>query len=249
MTAARPADGAKRVLVLFDIDGTLVRPNGAGSRALFAAGSALFGDAFRVEGVDHSGKLDLEILREIAEQNGHLDLLGRAGELMELYLAALAREAHRMQALPGAATTLARLAAEPNVALGIVTGNHARAAALKLEVTGLVPPTGPDPFAVRACGDDAATRPDLVALARSRYLDGLGGAQGGAGAGHLALVMVGDSPRDVEAGHAHGVPVLAVATGRWDAGALAGAGADRVVTDLRDPEPLLELIREARTPG
>lgn len=234
-----------RTLVLFDIDGTLVQPNGAGSRALLAAGSALYGDAFTVEGLDPSGKLDLDIFKELAERNGHLDLLDREAELLELYLAALEREAHRMRALPGAGATLARLAAEPDMDLGILTGNYAQAAAIKLRATGLVPADGPDPFAVRACGDEAATRPELVALARSRYLATLSVAHDVAGDFRLAMVMVGDSPRDVEAGHAHGVPVLAVATGRWPADALAAAGADRVVPDLRDPGPLLELVRQA----
>ncbi|HKI56527.1 MAG TPA: HAD hydrolase-like protein [Trueperaceae bacterium] len=235
------------MLVLFDIDGTLVRPNGAGRRALLAAGSALFGDAFSVDGLDPSGKLDPAIFEELAARHAHLDLRARASEFAALYLAALRREAHRMRPLPGAAAVLARLAAEPGVALGILTGNVSEVAAMKLAVTGLVRPGGPDPFAVRACGEEAATRPELVALARSRYLDGRGAAAGGRTAAP-ALLLVGDSPRDVDAGHAHGIPVLAVATGRWSAEALREAGADRVAADLRDPEPLLALARAAGKP-
>ncbi len=240
MADGRPA--ASRVLVLFDIDGTLVQPNGAGRRALAAAGTELVGDGFSLDGLDPSGKLDPAIFEELADRHAHLQLRAHAAEFAARYIAALKREAHRMRALPGAAAALARLAAEPAVDLGILTGNSRQVAAMKLEVTGLVPAGGPDPFAVRACGDEAATRADLVTLARSRYLDS--GALGDRRAA-VALLLVGDSPRDVEAGHARGVPVLGVATGRSSAGELEAAGADRVVPDLRDVRPVLELVREA----
>jgi phosphoglycolate phosphatase len=225
-------------LVLFDIDGTLVSPNGAGSRALLAAGSALFGDAFTVDGLDPSGKLDPAIYLELAERHPSLDLRSRATDFLPLYLAALEREAHRMRALPGAATTVARLAREPAVTLGILTGNYASVATLKLEAAGLVRPGRNEPFAVHACGDEAADRAALVPLARGRYL-----ASRGAGEAP-AMLLVGDTPRDVEAGRGHDVPVVGVATGRWSAEALTQAGAARVLPDLRDPAPLLEIVLE-----
>ncbi|MEJ2668684.1 MAG: haloacid dehalogenase-like hydrolase [Deinococcales bacterium] len=206
-------------LVLFDIDGTLVSPNGAGSRALLAAGSALFGDAFTVDGLDPSGKLDPAIFLELAERHPHLDLRSRAADFLPLYLAALEREAHRMRALPGAAATVARLAGEPGVTLGILTGNYASVATLKLETTGLVRPGRVEPFSVRACGDEAADRAALVPLARTRYLASRGVTQA------PSMLLVGDTPRDVEAGRAHDVPAVGVATGRWCAEALTQAGA------------------------
>jgi len=56
------------------------------------------------------------------------------------------------------------------------------------------------------------------------------------------VVIVGDTPRDVECAHAHGCFAFAVATGRYSAEALAAAGADRVVADFRDPTPLFEIL-------
>lgn len=238
MTAAASAIA----LVLFDIDGTLVAPGGAGRRAMLEAGTALFGDAFRVDELDPSGKLDPVIFEELAERHPELDLRGRAGEFHQYYLAAMRRQADRLRPLPGARSTLERLATEPRVALGILTGNVAAVATLKLEATGMTQPGRTDPFAVRVHGDDAPRRADLVPLAQRRYR-----LRHGATAVPRP-VLVGDTPRDVEAAHAHGAPVLAVATGRWSADALRAAGADRVVQDLLDPSPLLELIATTLSP-
>ncbi|MEJ2358863.1 MAG: HAD family hydrolase [Deinococcales bacterium] len=231
-------------LVLFDIDGTLVTAGGAGRRAMLAAGTALYGDAFSVDGVDPSGKLDPAIFAELAGLQPHLDLHVQAHDFQERYLAAMRREVHRLRALPGVHALLARLVREPGVALGVLTGNVRAVAALKLEATGLVRAGEPDPFAVRVCGDEAAERADLVPLARERFL-----ASRPDGARRLHLLLVGDTPRDVEAGRAHGVPVLGVATGHWSAEALLEAGAHRVVPDLRDPAPLLELLSGTLEPS
>ncbi len=228
---------ATTVLVLFDIDGTLVTAGGAGRRALEVAGTSLYGDAFSVDGLDPSGKLDPAIFTELADRHPHLDLRDRAAEFHLRYLAAMRREVHSLRALPGTRSLLERLGGRDDVALGVLTGNYREVAALKLEATGLVRPGEPDPFAVRVCGDEAPERADLVALARERFRE-----RGGGGA--LRLLLVGDTPRDVAAGRAHGVPVLGVATGRWSAEALAQAGADRVARDLRDPTPVLELLAE-----
>ncbi len=226
-----------RALVLFDIDGTLVTAGVAGRRALLEAGTTLYGDAFSLAGLDPSGKLDPAIFDELAELQPHLDLRARRATFHERYLAAMRREVHGLRPLPGVVDVLARLRREPRVALGVLTGNVREVAALKLAATGLARPGGPDPFAVRLCGDDGPTRADLVALAAARYA--------ATGEGPARLLLVGDTPRDVEAGRAHGVPVLGVATGRWSAEALAEAGADRVAADLRDPTPLLEMIGTA----
>ncbi len=228
---------AARALVLFDIDGTLVTAGVAGRRALLQAGTSLYGDAFHVDGLDPSGKLDPAIFDELADLQPHLDLRARWAQFHERYLAAMRREVHDLQVLPGVRGVLERLSRDPRVALGVLTGNVREVAALKLEATGLVRPGGHDPFALRLCGDDAPERADLVALARERYRARAGGA--------VRLLLVGDTPRDVEAGHAHDVPVLGVASGRWSAEALVEAGADRVTPDLSDPTPLLEMVAEA----
>jgi phosphoglycolate phosphatase-like HAD superfamily hydrolase len=56
------------------------------------------------------------------------------------------------------------------------------------------------------------------------------------------VVIVGDTPRDVECARAHGCVSFAVATGKYGVDDLRAAGADSVVPDLSDPGPLLALI-------
>ena len=77
----------------------------------------------------------------------------------------------------------------------------------------------------------------LAALAISKYEEQLG-----ATIDPRRVVVVGDTPRDVDCAHAHGCYAFAVATGRYDAAALAAAGADRVVDDLSDSTPLIQTV-------
>ncbi len=223
-------------LVLFDIDGTLIRTGGAGRRALQEAGRSLFGDGFSVDGLDPSGKLDPDIFEELAARHPAVDLRSRAARFRALYIAALEREAGTLRALPGAAATLAALGSVPGVTLGVLTGNYRSIADLKLRATGLAAADGA-PFEIRACGDEAGDRAALVTLAMERYHARFGRALPPA-----RVVLVGDTPRDVAAGRAHGVRVAGVATGRWTAEQLARAGARPVLPDLRDAAPLLALV-------
>ena len=55
-------------------------------------------------------------------------------------------------------------------------------------------------------------------------------------------VVIGDTPRDVSAGHAVGARVLAVATGNYDEEALRESGADHVLPDLRDTQAALDIL-------
>jgi phosphoglycolate phosphatase-like HAD superfamily hydrolase len=86
---------------------------------------------------------------------------------------------------------------------------------------------------VGAFGDDAPTRPGLVRLALERSPSRVDPAD---------AIVIGDTPRDVECARANGCACLAVATGGHSREQLQEAGAERVVTDLGDPAPLLELL-------
>ena len=117
--------------------------------------------------------------------------------------------------------------------LGLLTGNYSDAIPIKLSAIGIEPAW----FEVTAFGDEAADRRALAALAISKYEGQLG-----ATIAPRRVVVVGDTPRDVDCAHAHGCYAFAVATGRYDAAALAAAGADRVVDDLSDPTPLIQTV-------
>ena len=111
----------------------------------------------------------------------------------------------------------------------VVSGNIRAVAELKLQVFGL---DAPIRWKVGAYGEDHDVRADLVDLSLHRA--------------HTAAadaVLIGDTPADVEGAHANGVRVIAVATGRSDGAALREAGAEVVLTDLRDTELLVKLVR------
>jgi phosphoglycolate phosphatase len=128
---------------------------------------------------------------------------------------------------------LALLAERADVTLGLVTGNYRQAAPLKISAAGL----SPGSFSLGAFGDEAPTRPELVALALGRW------SERGARPDPDRVIVIGDTPRDVACAHANGCRCLAVATGWHSAETLRVAGADAVVPDLSDPSMLLGMLR------
>lgn len=231
----------KRTLLLWDIDGTLLLTDGAGMRGMARAGRKLYGDAFHWQGVTASGRLDPLILEDALARNGLTPSDDAHRLFHDAYLVELALELElvreRARAMPGIQNVIASLrersAARKDVVQGLVTGNYARAAPLKLRACGFDPTW----FEIGAFGDEGRSRPDLVALALRRCREQLSWSPDPA-----RVVVIGDTPLDVECAHAHGCIAFAVATGHHGVDELRAAGADMVVKDLSDPAPLLEWI-------
>jgi phosphoglycolate phosphatase-like HAD superfamily hydrolase len=225
-------------LVLFDIDGTLLRC-GPQVRPLFVAAlervfgpSPAHGGRFRerldleLETYDFGGRTDPSIV---------LDLVGATGlgeeeileglpvvrdEYVERLDAGLDRD--RMQLLPGVEALLAELAARDDITLGLLTGNWRRGAEVKLSRFGLE-----RYFAFGAFGDDGIQRRELVPVALERAHHATGRRF------HPERVLViGDTVHDVDCARASGIPCLAVATGFTPAEVLHSAGAHWVCDDL-----------------
>lgn len=224
-----------RRLILFDVDGTLVR----GGPARPAFGTALeevFGTTGRAEGWDFSGKTDPQIVRELMEDAGFepVEVRRALPRLWRRYLGELeARLSNRpMRVLPGVAEALQALDADGEVALGLVTGNIVRGAVLKLRSVGLR-----DPFPLGAFGSDHEVRNHLPGIAMDRAARHWGRRFSG-----REVVVVGDTPRDVACGRHHGTRTVAVATGRFTVEELADAGADEALPDLSDTSRVLEVL-------
>jgi phosphoglycolate phosphatase-like HAD superfamily hydrolase len=129
-----------------------------------------------------------------------------------------------MRLLPGVGEVLEELARRRDVLLGLVTGNWEPGARTKLSRFDLN-----RFFSFGAFGCDAVERSDLppVALERAERIAGRSFRPEEA-------LIVGDTVHDVACARAHGIPVIAVATGRTTAEALRAGGADRVVADLTE---------------
>jgi len=221
-------------LVLFDIDGTLLLSGGAGRRALIRVLAATIGDEGVFDRVRFDGKTDPQIIAELLREAGHaagaietlIDPLGAEYlRLLERELTAI--DAPRPTLMPGVVEVLDRLEANAAVALGLLTGNIAAGAALKLRAAGLDPAR----FRVAAYGSDSAHRPDLPAIAAQRARTIFGRVPGG-----KEVVIVGDTPADMTCGQAIGARAIGVATGSYTVEDLRLAGAADVFDDLSDVE-------------
>jgi phosphoglycolate phosphatase-like HAD superfamily hydrolase len=214
-------------LLLFDIDGTLTW-GGPAKEAFSLAMMRVFGTAGPIDGHDFSGKTDPQIARELLVSAGLRDPEIDRGleELWGAYLRELEDRlpTNPLTVLPGVPTLLEKLLSVRSVALGLLTGNIIGGARLKLGSVGLL-----RFFPVGGFGSDSEIREELTAVAVGRAEENWGT--------HFppeSVVVIGDTPRDVSCGKREGARTVAVATGRFDAGALAAADADRVLPDLAD---------------
>lgn len=215
-------------LVLFDIDCTLIDAHGAGGRAIYAALERVFGVSGDLDGYAFHGRTDPAIIGDLATRWGATagDVDARLQECLEVYVGLLAAEVGggRTDTLPGVPELVAALAAEPGVVLGLLTGNIAEGAAIKLAPTGLG-----EHFTIGAYGSDSGLRPELPAVAVRRAEELTGRRFAG-----KEIVVIGDTPADVECGAALGVKAIAVATGRHSVDELAAYGPDHVFEDFSD---------------
>lgn len=224
-----------RRLLLFDIDGTLVQ-GGPAKVAFHDALVATYRTTGPIDVHEFSGKTDPQIARELLRLAGLDDATIDAGlpVLFERYVEGLR---HRLptvpvEVLPGVPALVAALAREADVALGLVTGNVVEGARLKLSGPGLG-----DPFEIGGFGSDSEERNDLPAIALDRAR-----VRWNVDFSPEDVVVIGDTPRDVECGRAHGLRTLAVATGNFTADELESAGADVVLEDFSDAAMARELL-------
>jgi phosphoglycolate phosphatase-like HAD superfamily hydrolase len=204
-------------VVLFDIDGTLITCGGAGRAAMERAFSEVVGDA-RVADFGFGGMTDRAIARQGLVRAGRQPSENDLDAFLDLYLVRLAEELPRSRGyrvLDGVERILdeldrLRLDGAP-VAVGLGTGNLARGARLKLAPAALWAR-----FAFGGFGCDDEDRPKLLRAGARRGARTLGTALE-----QTRVVVVGDTPRDVEAAHLIGATCIAVASGTYDEATLA----------------------------
>ncbi|TVP78290.1 MAG: HAD family hydrolase [Gemmatimonadales bacterium] len=224
-------------LILFDIDGTLL--SGGPAKDAFHQGLlSVFGTAGPIEAWEFSGKTDPQIARELLREAGledpHIDEgFPRLWENYLRDLEALVPE-RPFRSLLGVTSLLEALEAEAWARLGLLTGNLEGGARVKLRSAEIRVP-----FAVGAFGSDREERNDLPPVAMSRA-----SRIWGEPLPPEEVVIVGDTPRDVECGLAHGTRTVGVATGRFSADELARAGAHLVLDDLTDTAEVLRHLRD-----
>lgn len=222
-------DPVKTTLVLFDIDGTLIQSGRAGVRGMNAAFRRLYGRDAALDGVPIAGRTDRAIVADVLQMIGIEPSDDEIGRLRDAYVGDLRVEIGRpveapRGVLPGVTELLSALERVPHVAVGLLTGNFAAGAAIKLGHFGLW-----ERFTFGAYGDVHADRRALVPVAL-----GEAARAGCVPASPNRVTVIGDTPLDVDCARAHGVRALGVATGPFSAGDLSAAGADLAVPTMAD---------------
>lgn len=223
------------LLVLFDVDGTLLSAGRAARESILAALFAVLGWKGSADGNDFSGKTDPQILRELV-----LDAVGTKrfetalDAVLDRYVRELALRLtpQSVVAKPGIPGLLERLVREPRVTLALLTGNIERGARMKLE-----PPGFNRFFPFGAFGDDSADRYCLPQIAVARARERTGRDFSG-----RSVVIIGDSVHDVACGRSLGARAIAVATGPTPAEKLAAERPEALFADFSDVEKTADAI-------
>jgi phosphoglycolate phosphatase len=217
------------IVVLFDIDETLVHTGGSGGRSWMMAFDDLYGIPADIGAHTSAGETDPQVAR--ATFKGVLHREPSTDELTHLYARYLMHLAddivvsEQYRVLPGAEQTLIQLA-EAGVILGIVSGAMEGAARTKL-----VPANLNRYFLFGSYGSDSPERAELTTIAigkAARLHDQLTPAQ---------VFVIGDTPHDLDAAHAAGAVAVGVASGKFSVDELARAGADHVLASLEETFP------------
>ena len=227
-------------LVLWDIDGTLLRGGGVARDVFDQAVTAVLGRHPGDHRIRMGGKTDPQIALEIlayaaledAEAEQHLPAVLGA---LERGLEEAADDMRRHGVvLPGVPDVLRALDGDPSVRCSVLTGNTQANAAVKLAAFELTPWID---FEIGAFGSDDRDRTALVpvAMERARRLRGLD-------LDPADVWVVGDTPRDLACARAAGVRCALVATGHASLGELRATDADAVLEDLSDVDGVVKLL-------
>jgi phosphoglycolate phosphatase len=225
-------------LLLFDIDGTLMLSGGAGRRAIDRAFHEIYGIKDAFGDIVPDGNTDPAIFRRIFANHDlcAADESPAYHEVVQRYVRHLPtemRNSDKAHLMPGVSALLNHLSENDNLALGLLSGNFEETARIKLERFGLN-----RYFPFGAFGSDDGIRNNLVPIAARRAEAHLGR--------ELALgprvVVIGDTPQDVECALVNGATAIGVAASRYSVADLEAAGAHHAMPTLEDIPAFMNAI-------
>ena len=220
-------------VLLFDIDGTLINAGGAGQAAMEGALAEQFGASRPVTGIHVAGRTDRAIAVDLFRFHGVEFNDAHWSRYLNSYFRLLP-DSLRTQSgvvLPGVAALLDRLRLRDDVLLGLLTGNFAEGAQLKLAHFGLA-----HHFQLGGFGDEHLDRDDVAREAFRVVRSRLPNLE------PHRIWVIGDTPSDIRCGRAIGAKVLAVGTGIFTAKDLEQHRPDVLLDDLSQPESWLQTI-------
>jgi len=222
-------------LLLWDIDGTLVCTDRAGERSLLILIKELYGrDLGEKLPVKLAGRTDTSIARDILTFLEVPVTQEEEQRFKAAYLKLLLTTlpAGKSKLFPGIKEALEAVHAHPEIHQGLLTGNHAEGAKLKLSHLGIW-----HYFEFGAYADDSHIRDELgpFALARAKQKLGIDFPP-------ERVYIIGDTPHDVACGKAIGAKTIAVATGSFTVAELVACNPTHTFADLSDTAALLKVI-------
>jgi len=227
-------------LILFDIDGTLLLIDNVADLAFRAMTTEVYGLECTFREISYAGKTDPQILEEVLTLHGFDDatIWFRYEASVEKYCAYFDyyanRNSYQVTVYPGVIPLITELQKMPQMHCAILTGNLEYTGWRKLELAGLR-----HYFAFGAFGSDSRVRSELVGVAVSRAAVNCGISFSG-----KDIVILGDSPHDVECGKPYGAPSIAVATGHKNLEELKRHKPDYAFKDLGDYEKVIEVLKK-----
>jgi phosphoglycolate phosphatase len=228
-------------LVLWDIDGTLLNSQGLGKASMQSALISVFGAPGDPK-YRYDGKTDRQIVRDTMRLEGHSDqhIDARMDQLLDRYLGGLRERmnsgAFKVRPLTGVMEILDALEKRDDVILGLLTGNVEPGARLKLTAAGI----DPNRFKINAFGSDHEHRPELPAIAQRRASEDHGLDIAGD-----RIVVIGDTPADIQCGRSLGAKAIGVASGHYTVEQLLEHDPYAVFESLADTPKVLEAIVNA----
>jgi phosphoglycolate phosphatase len=225
-------------LVLFDIDGTLIRPSRIGSKVVAHALTDVFGSAGPIGHLNFAGKTDLAIILYLMMAEGLSEYEIRLNlplvyQQMEVHAQRFFPQAG-LKAFPGIGDLLKQIGNSGRILLGIQTGNINHTAQLKLQAAAIES----EQFSIGAYGSDAIQRSDLIPIAWTRAKRKTGKSFTGED-----TIVIGDTPADIDCAKVNGAISVAVATGSYSGADLAKSGPTYLLDNLVDlPLSLISML-------
>lgn len=225
------------LLLLFDVDATLIRTHGAGMRAMEQAFQEVMGWGDFFKGYSPAGMTDPAIADGISEKRrGKIMEAAEKKRVFDRYLALLEVElrlSSEFEVLPGIVPFLETWTEDDRGVLGLGTGNLEAGAKLKLDRGNLN-----HFFEFGGYGSDASIRSQVLQISKER-----GEAYLGYPVDSQKVVVIGDTPHDINAGKAIGARTIAVETGPFDFTQLHAHQPDLVVKDFSEVEAIEHFLQ------
>jgi phosphoglycolate phosphatase len=230
-------DGQPKRLLLFDIDGTLIRSAGAGRAAMDIAFEQVFNIPCGFDGIQMMGRTDPGILQEAFDNHGLTWDNARVEIFKDTYFRkleeGLAEPRDGKYVCPGIVEILNQLQNNPNIVIGLLTGNWRSSGYAKLVYFGI-----DHYFVLGAFADDSADRSKLVPVAMRRFEELYTHP-----VARDDVFVIGDTPLDIIGARPHDVKTVAVATGFHATDQLMPESPDFLFEDFSDVPRVMAVLQ------